>query len=156
MYRTLSIGFAPTAVSQLYDLVFSECFTSICHTTHALEATMAVFTDNAPHVFAAVCTLAVVSCVVFPLRVYVRLSKPGAWGYDDWCMTAGFVCHPSPCQKCYSSSTGTLRRAHCRLSSRLIPRHWCPPRSPKRPRETGRDDVVLPLRDSLLHFNHLD
>jgi len=52
---------------------------------------MTVFTDNAPHVFAAVCTLAIFSFVVFPLRVYIRLKKK-AWGYDDWFMLAGVVC----------------------------------------------------------------
>ena len=52
---------------------------------------MTAFTDNAPDVFAAVFTLAVFACLVFPLRLYIRLSKKGAWGYDDWCMSVGFV-----------------------------------------------------------------
>ena len=55
---------------------------------------MAVFTDNAPHVFAAVLTLAIVAFLVFPARIYVRAKKHGAWGMDDWCMAIGFVEHP--------------------------------------------------------------
>lgn len=55
------------------------------------SAEMTAFTDNAPDVFAAVCILAVFACAVFPLRLYIRLSREGAWGYDDWCMSVGFV-----------------------------------------------------------------
>ncbi|KAK4542624.1 hypothetical protein LTR36_006673 [Oleoguttula mirabilis] len=46
--------------------------------------------DKAPDVFAAVFVLGFVACIVFPLRVYVRLTKK-IWGYDDWCMCIGFV-----------------------------------------------------------------
>lgn len=46
--------------------------------------------DHAPDVAAAIITLGVVAFFVFPLRVYVRVNN-GAWGMDDWCMTAATV-----------------------------------------------------------------
>ena len=49
-----------------------------------------IFEDRAPSVFAVIFTLAFVAATVFPLRLYVRISRK-SYGYDDWCMVAAMV-----------------------------------------------------------------
>lgn len=49
-----------------------------------------IFEGRSPSVFAAIFTLAFVAAIVFPLRLYVRISRK-SFGYDDWCMVAAMV-----------------------------------------------------------------
>jgi hypothetical protein len=51
---------------------------------------MTYYGDNAPQLAASVITLAVIAYVVFGLRVFTRVRN-GAFGVDDWCMTAATV-----------------------------------------------------------------
>jgi hypothetical protein len=51
---------------------------------------MAPFTDHAPNLAATVIVLTIASLTVFPLRVYVRITRK-IWGYDDWCILASAV-----------------------------------------------------------------
>lgn len=47
--------------------------------------------DKSPSVATAVLILLVLSLIVFPLRVYTRLTNK-AWGTDDTLMSAATVC----------------------------------------------------------------
>ena len=78
----------------------------------------------APNVFAAVLILAICAFIVFPLRLYIRITK-NAWGYDDWCMSIGAVSrlaligrHHQP----LTSIKGAIPRSHSRLPWWLFPR----------------------------------
>ena len=51
---------------------------------------MAPFEDNAPNLAAAVIPLAILGCIVLPLRIHVRASNH-ALGWDDWCMIVAAV-----------------------------------------------------------------
>jgi hypothetical protein len=51
---------------------------------------MVFYGDNAPQLAGSVIALAVIGYFVFGLRVYTRLHN-GAWGLDDWCMSAATV-----------------------------------------------------------------
>ncbi|KAK3673433.1 hypothetical protein LTR78_006667 [Recurvomyces mirabilis] len=57
------------------------------------------FTDNAPNLAAVVIVLFIASAIVFPLRIYIRLSKK-VWGVDDWMIVAAvlpFIAFSSAC-----------------------------------------------------------
>lgn len=53
---------------------------------------MTYYGDKAPNLAASVILLAVIAYITFGLRVYTRLHN-GAWGLDDWSMTAAIVSH---------------------------------------------------------------
>ncbi|KAF1925642.1 uncharacterized protein M421DRAFT_7669 [Didymella exigua CBS 183.55] len=48
---------------------------------------MVYYGDNAPQLAGSVITLAIITYVTFGLRVYTRI-RIGAFGMDDWSMTA--------------------------------------------------------------------
>lgn len=51
---------------------------------------MTYYGDNAPKLASAVITIAIIAYVVFGLRIYTRI-RHGAFGVDDWCMSAATV-----------------------------------------------------------------
>jgi hypothetical protein len=51
---------------------------------------MVYYGDHAPQLAGSVIALASIGYIVFGLRIYTRLHH-GAWGLDDWCMTAATV-----------------------------------------------------------------
>jgi hypothetical protein len=90
---------------------------------------MVYYGDNAPQLAGSVIALAVIGYFVFGLRIYTRLHH-GAWGVDDWCMSAAIVSSfGSFLRESLTNDIDTLHSINGRMYRRRIQWSWHSQRS---------------------------